>query len=162
MIDVTQYIISIGVFVCVLRGNIKTFCSEIFVWQFIYLNFLFRILVMPSFISLCGDIESKPGPNQLKQPSFCQISLRSITADGDNSNSIGKFKEFEAFVSSHDFDVIGITKTWLDNSIDNEKIKYILDNKSIYVPDPRRSITPRWLVYVCTLILTSRLKGFRN
>jgi hypothetical protein len=78
------------------------------------------IMVLPKLIELCGDIELNPGP--AKQAQYCHINLRSITADGDTTCDTTNFLEFEAFAASYDFDIIGITETWLDATIDNEKI----------------------------------------
>ena len=119
MIDTAQYRATIGVFLCIIRSNSKSLCSELFFWNFIYQNFLFRIIVLPRLIELCGDIELNPGPS--KQAQYCHINLRSITADGDTTYGTTKFLEFEAFIASYDFDIIGITETWLDATITNEK-----------------------------------------
>ena len=121
MIDISQYRITIGVFLCVIRSNHTSLCREMFFWWFIYLNFIFKCLVVPNLIKQCGDIESNPGPI-LKEPQFCHIHLRSITADGDTSMGTTKFQEFESFVAGYNFEIIGISETWLDNSIDNENI----------------------------------------
>jgi hypothetical protein len=48
--------------------------------------------------------------------------MRSVTADGDTTRGTTKFKEFESYVASYDFDIIGITETWLGESIDSESI----------------------------------------
>ena len=137
MIDLTQYRVSIGVFVCVIRSNRKTLCSNLFHWNVIYLNFLFRILVLPNLIRQCGDVESNPGPGPLaSEPKIVHINLRSITADGDTTGGTTKFSEFESFVSSYEFDIIGITETWLDTDIDNDKL--YLNN---YLPPIRRDRT---------------------
>ena len=136
MIDISQYRIRIGAFLCVIRSNFKTLCSEMFFWNFLFLNFLFRILVMRNLISTCGDIETNPGPDSYQQPSFCHVNMRSITANGDTSQGTTKFIEFEAFISSHNFAIIGVTETWLDNSIDSSHIS--LKN---YLPPVRRDRT---------------------
>ena len=91
MIDLSQYRISIGVFVCIIRSNRKTLCSNLFHWNVIYLNFVFRILVLPNIIRQCGDIESNPGP-LASEPKIVHINLRSITADGDTTGGNCKWR----------------------------------------------------------------------
>ena len=124
MIDTAQYRASIGIFLGVVRSNLKTLCRELFFWKVIFLNFLFHILVLRQLMSTHGDIESNPGPydGDLSKSCICHVNMRSIMALGDTTQGITKFQAFETFVASNDFDVIGITETWLDNTIDNDKI----------------------------------------
>ena len=76
---------------------------------------------MPNLIKQCGDIELNPGP-VIKEPQLCHVNLRSLTADGDTSRGTTKFEEFESYVASYNFEIIGISETWLDNSIENKNI----------------------------------------
>ena len=137
MIDAAQYRLVIGIFLCVVRGNRKRLCSELFFWNVIYLNFIFRLLILPKLIIICGDIECNPGPPSTgphqKMPEYCHINLRSLTADCDTTAGTNKFSEFETFVATYGFDIVGITETWLDASIDNDIIH--LNN---YLPPLRR------------------------
>ena len=128
MIETSQYRIAIGVFVGVLRGNRKSLCSKLFFWQFIYMNVMFVHIVGPNLLHICGDIEINPCPNEAHQTEksikFLHVNVRSILADGDTTQGITKLDEFKTFVYSHDFDVIGLSETWLDDcdTIDSDKL----------------------------------------
>ena len=102
---------------------------------------------MPNLIKQCGDIESNPGPI-LKEPQFCHINLRSITADGDTSMGTTKFQEFESFVAGYNFEIIGISETWLDNSIDNENIAL-----KHYLPRIRRDRNRHGGRYIVSILM---------
>ena len=90
-----------------------------------------------AILKRCGDIESNPGPldqgRSQKQIKLCQVNMRSLLADGDTTHGTTKFSEFKTFVYSNDFDIIGITETWLDGSIDNDKL-YLTE----YLPPIRK------------------------
>ena len=112
------------------RSNRKSLCSELFFWNCIYLNFLFMMMVSTKLLKSCGDVESNPGPLSSgqcrKAISFCQINMRSLLAEGDTTQGTNKFTEFKSYVYSHEFDVIGITETWLDDTIDSDKLSLIV------------------------------------
>ena len=52
---------------------------------------------------------------------MCHLNIRSLLAKDDNSNT-SKFDELTSFAVANDFDIIGISETWLSEAIKNEDI----------------------------------------
>ena len=75
-------------------------------------------------LMLCGDIHSNPGPRF----SLCHTNVQSLAPSGTGSHVADranfKLDEIETtLVNTHKFDFIGISETWLDNTILDESIK---------------------------------------
>jgi hypothetical protein len=83
---------------------------------------MFNLIFAQNILKRCGDIELNPGlydggqsrGRSQKPMKICQVNKRSLLADGDTTQGTTKFDEFKTFIYSHDFDVIGVTETWLD------------------------------------------------
>ena len=74
-----------------------------------------------NIIRLSGDIEENPGPKCHSKQSFsiCHWNLNSITAP-----SYLKISLLRAYISQHSFDVVCISKTYLDSTtaLDDENL----------------------------------------
>ena len=73
---------------------------------------LFLGLCIPSLLFRCGDIEKNPGP-KYSSLTFCHWNLNGLTAH----DSI-KISLLQAYVTQHNYDIICISKTFLNSSID--------------------------------------------
>ena len=111
---------------------------------------MFIHIVGPNLLHICGDIEINPGPNEArhteKSIKFLHVNVRSILADGDTTRGITKLDEFKTFVYSHDFDVIGLSETWLDDTIDSDKL--LLTG---YLPPIRKDRSRPWWWRLCLI-----------
>ena len=123
MCDLMQYRIFIGLFLCALRGNVRTFCSEKFFWCFIYLNYIFNVTILPNIVSLCGDVGSNPGPQIDQNVVVGHMNSRSLLAQGLDY-SISKFDEIKSFILLHNFAAFAVSETWLDESIENDALTF--------------------------------------
>lgn len=111
----------------------KSFHVQLFFWQVIYTNFLFYHWVLPNIIKQCNDIESNPGPvsNSHKPTANFQIghvNMRSIKAPipttlSNNLNTpLIKMDLLKAEMTAQNYNILGISETWLDNTFDENKL----------------------------------------
>ena len=93
-----------------------------FIWTFFSIfvsyNLLYWLYIF--LITLSGDVELNPGPKReaTQTLSICHWNLNSIYA-----HNFAKLSLSRAYVSIHKFDIICLSKTYLDSSIDNESLK---------------------------------------
>ena len=71
-------------------------------------------------ITLSGDVELNPGPKReaTQTLSICHWNLNSICA-----HNFAKLFHLRTFVSIHKFDIIFLSETYLDSSIDDESLE---------------------------------------
>ena len=71
-------------------------------------------------LTLSGDVELNPGPkrNTVQTLSICHWNLNSICA-----HNFAKLTLLRAYVSVHKFDIICLSETYLDYSIDDENLE---------------------------------------
>ena len=71
-------------------------------------------------ITLSGDVEINPGPKRkaTQTLSICHWNLNSICA-----HNFAKLSLLRAYVSIHKFDIICLSETYLDSSIDDESLE---------------------------------------
>ena len=71
-------------------------------------------------ITLSGDVEFNPGPKHkaVKTLSMCHWNFNSICA-----HNFAKLSLLRAYVSVHKFDIICLSETYLDSSIDDESLE---------------------------------------
>ena len=89
-------------------------------------------LLLIMLLILCGDIETNPGPtfsSNKKQMSFCHVNTRSLFANNDDA----KLGQLQTQAIDHQWDLIGISESWLNNSIPDKTVS--LDG---YMPPLRR------------------------
>ena len=94
---------------CILTSAFRLLLSKITTYSCYFI--IFQLLI------LSGDIHPNPGPvNGTNNYSFCHINARSLT-------TTNRLTEIEDFISTiHDFDIVGISESHLDQSIDDSMI----------------------------------------
>ncbi len=125
-VSLDQYRAAIGLFNNCHKTKLS---SDLFFWNFIFPNFIFAHLVLPNIILQCGDIELNPGPVQNKSVNNIHIghsNVRSLTAPVKDPLSpnrfISKFELVKKHVQHYEYDFFGLSETWLDKSIDDDKL----------------------------------------
>ena len=102
------------------KGNNSKYKKIIFVWVLspivVSFNLLHRLFILHP---LKGDAELNPGPkrNAAETLSICHWNLNSICA-----LQFAKLHPLRAYVSVHKFNIISLSKTYLDSSIDDDII----------------------------------------
>ena len=79
----------------------------------------FLFLFALNILIQCGDVETNPGP-KYSSLKFCHWNLIGITAHDSIKVSL-----LQAYITQHNYDIICLSETFLDSSIqsDDEKIK---------------------------------------
>ena len=96
---------------------------DIFLWTFIYpCLFFVHCIALPYLRTTCGDIETNPGP-KVTNIHIGHVNIRSIKSSVedpfDPSHKIRKFELLSSHVRYYKYDIMGISETWLDNSVDS-------------------------------------------
>ena len=92
--------------------NWHDFCVSLCTFSFISLEIVFAFKLL---LILCGDIELNPGPGHWTSFSFCQNSLNSFSAP-----NFVKISLLEAYNAIHKFDIICLSETFLNSSLQND------------------------------------------
>ena len=81
-------------------------------------NFLHWLYIL--LITLSGDVQLNPGPkrNAAQTLSICHWNLSSTCA-----HNFAKLSLLRAYVSVHKFDIICLSETYLDSSVDDESLE---------------------------------------
>ena len=120
MIDIQQYRSSIGTF-HIHRLNKRSFLSDLYFWTFIFPNFFFLNWILPNILRQCNDVEPNPGPAQ-QVLDIGHVNMRSVLAEiPSNDRVLYKFTKMDLLRTNLEFykyGIIGISETWLDNSVD--------------------------------------------
>ena len=97
-------------------------------FYFIYFLILFSI----SYILLLnsGDIETNPGPRKSSPIKFCYWNLNGLAA-----HDFIKVPLIEPFISTHNFDILCFSETFLDSTIDRNDENINIDDYSILRAD---------------------------
>ena len=90
---------------------------------------LFLGLCIPSLLFRCGDIEKNPGP-KYSSLTFCHWNLNGLTAH----DSI-KISLLQAYVTQHNYDIICLSKTFLNSSIDSSDTRILIDGYNLIRSD---------------------------
>ena len=78
------------------------------------LFYLFSDTIFSKILSVnSGDIETNPGPRKSSPIKFCHWNLNGLAA-----HDFIKVPLTEAFISTHNFDILCLSKTFLDSTID--------------------------------------------
>ena len=80
-------------------------------------SFAFKLLLI-----LCRDVEVNLGPSQWTSLSFCHWNLNSISA-----HDFVKVSQLEAYNAIHKFDIIGLSETFLNSSLQNNDDSLVLN-----------------------------------
>lgn len=94
-----------------------------------HFNFILKLLVFVNifyvfisyFLWICGDIEKNPGPNDWHNLSVCHWNLNSIAA-----HNFSKLSALQAYNSTHNFDIICLSETFLDSSYSSQDEALVL------------------------------------
>ena len=73
-----------------------------------------------------GDIETNPGPRKSSPIKFCHWDLNGLAA-----HDFIKVPLIEAFISTHNFDILCLSETFLDSTIDLNDENTNIDGYSI-------------------------------
>ena len=79
---------------------------------------------------LCGDIEVNPGPGHWTSLSFCHWNLNSISA-----HDFIKILLLEAYNAIHKFDIIYLSETFLNSSLQNYDDNLVLNGYKLIKAD---------------------------
>ena len=103
---------------------------------------LFLGFCIPSLLFRCGDNEKKPGPTY-SSLIFCHWNLNGLTAH----DSI-KISLLQAYVTQHNYDIICLSETFLNSSIDSSDRRILIDGYNLTRSDhPSDSKTGRVCIY---------------
>ena len=106
----------------VFKGSGSKHKKIIFIWTlfstFVSCNLLLWLYIL--LITLSGDVELNPGPkhNAAQTFSMCHWNHNSISA-----HNFAKLSLLRAYANVHKFDVICLSETYLDFSIDDESLE---------------------------------------
>ena len=106
----------------VFKGNGSKHKKIILIWTlfstFVSCNLLYWLYIFLN--TLIGDVEVNPGPKRkaTQTLSICHWNLNSICA-----HNFAKLSLLRAYVSIHKFDIICLSETYLDSSIDDESLE---------------------------------------
>ena len=89
-----------------------------------------KMIDLKAYLVIAGDIESNPGPDRERGLKFFHWNLNSICA-----RSGAKIPLIEAYNSIHRFDVVAISETILNSSVDNDCITIEGLRKDIFRSD---------------------------
>ena len=89
-------------------SKFKSVCA--FHVSFMTLEFSFIAYFVRLLLLRAGDIETNPGPK--KSIKFCHWNLNGLAAHG-----FVKIPLIEAFINTHNFDIICLSETFLDSTI---------------------------------------------
>ena len=92
-------------------------CLYTFSFISLEISFAFKLLLI-----LCGDVEVNPGPGQWTSLSFCHWNLNSISVHG-----FVKVSLLEAYNAIHKFDIICLSETFLNSSLQNDDDSLVLN-----------------------------------
>ena len=92
-------------------------CLYTFSFISLEISFAFKLLLI-----LCGDVEVNPGPGQWTSLSFCHWNLNSISVHG-----FVKVSLLEAYNAIHKFDIICLSETFRNSSLQNDDDSLVLN-----------------------------------
>jgi hypothetical protein len=126
---IQTYRAQIGIFLAVCSNNITNF--EVYFWGFIFPNIIFLHIIMPQLILSSGNVEQNPGPvDETKvELTICHCNVRSLLAQQNVQNNQitidnipPKLIELELLALRLNADILVISETWLDATINSNEI----------------------------------------
>ena len=100
-------------------------CLYTFSFISLEISFAFKLLLI-----LCGDVEVNPGPGQWTGVSFCHWNLNSISP-----HDLFKVSLLEAYNAIHKFDMICLSETFLNSSLQNDDDSLVLNGYKLVRAD---------------------------
>ena len=148
MIPIESYKAAIGKWhlFCLIRPLIDSASGLLLMFLFYYIvisggssrekerkNYVcFRLaLLLTMLLVICGSVDVNPGPD--KELRICTVNMRSLKP---NDRSIKLDEMYSTLGIDKNFDIIGVTETWLDNNVDDELIN--LPNYQVFRRDRDR------------------------
>ena len=109
------------------------FPKTIFIFYF-YIQALYDKQINKLLINLllicCGDVESNPGPKKQHQISFCHWNLNGLAA-----HNFSKVSLLQAISVSKTYDIICLSETFLDSSIDSSDERITIEGYNLLRAD---------------------------
>ena len=107
--------------------NGHDFCISLYTSSFINLKipFTFKLLLI-----LCGDVEVNPDPCHWTSLSLCHWNLNSVSA-----HDFVKVSLLEAYSAIHKFDIICLSETFLNSSLQNDDGSLVLNRYKLVRAD---------------------------
>ena len=99
------------------------------------------------FLLLAGDIESNPGPNREQGLKFCHWNLNSICA-----RESMKIPQIEAYNTIYHYDILALSETMLNDSVESDNITIEGFSKNIFRNDQ----------YILMLFASIIVKGYQT
>ena len=137
---VEQYRASIGLFNCLrfircpltLNPCFRTSTNHRYIYRLAYILRFFSILFFCCILLKSWDIEPNPGPVQSKGKTLavCHWNLNSLWVD-----NFVKVALLSAFLSTHDFDVLCLSETFLDSSITDDDPRLSINGYKLFRRD---------------------------
>ena len=92
---------------------------------------VFLMFFIQNLLSCCGELEENPGP-KCSSLNFCHWNLNGLTARDSTKISL-----LQAYITQHNYDIICLTKTFLNSSIlsDDNRITGIIDGYNLIRSD---------------------------
>ena len=87
-------------------------------------------LLLKLLLICCGDIESNPGPKKQHQISFCHWNLNGLAA-----HNFSKVSLLQAISLSKNYDLICLSETFLDPSIDSSDERTTIEGYNLMRAD---------------------------
>ena len=89
-------------------------------------------LLLKLLLTCCGDVESNPGPKEQYQISFCHWNLNGLVA-----HSFNKVSLLQAISVSKNYDLIFLSETFLDPSINSSDERIAIKGYNFFRVDLR-------------------------
>ena len=89
-------------------------------------------LLLKLLLTSCGDVESNPGPKEQYQISFCHWNLNGLVAHNFNKISL-----LQAISVSKNYDLIFLSETFLDPSINSSDERIAIEGYNFFRVDLR-------------------------
>ena len=112
-------------FNCILTKNTTTYLRLLTKLPKMTKNYYIFILSFPNLLFCCGDIETNPGP-KYSSFTFCNWNLNGLTAH----DSI-KISLIQAYITQHNYDIICLSKTFQNSSIENNDDRISVDGYNL-------------------------------
>ena len=87
-------------------------------------------LLLKLLLIYCGDVESNPGPKNQYQISFCHWNLNGLAA-----HNFSKVSLLQAISLSKNYDLICLSETFLDPSIDSSDERVTIEEYNVLHAD---------------------------
>ena len=97
----------------------------------LFINDYFRNLPFAALLLLrSGDVETNPGPKKSSVIKFCHWNLNGLAA-----HDFLKVSLIEAFITTHNFDIICLSETFLDSTVSQDDENIMINGYSLLRAD---------------------------